>query len=269
MHPATVCPVPPLTPEDGTVELVTPLVEVEVATTCASDNQMADLTCHFFQTIHILNSTYGRGKESTEVCGEEDEVTVQGDCWQDVTTKLRSQCRGESRCTFPVSGLHTFTDTCSVGQRNLVEVEHVCVECRPWHTTVGDTDCPGAALLGNAWATEAELTNMTDVDKLMRLQKQLSSKLNGSVHSLQEVVFREVQGEQGSLCGMAGFYQALQLTLLTRQSPVDACFSRNESPPHQVPANSADLPWDEATRPRNHQPNGRGGNRYSSSEKLP
>ena len=44
--------------------------------------------------------------------------------------------------------------------RVLVEVEHVCVECGAWHTTLEHSDCPGAALLANAWATEAELNNI-------------------------------------------------------------------------------------------------------------
>ena len=58
---------------------------------------------------------------------------------------------------------------------------------------------------------------MTREDNLWKLQEKISLKLNKSVHTIQDTMLRKVNEGDGSLCGIASFYQALQFTLLTRK----------------------------------------------------
>ena len=91
------------------------------------------------------------------------------------------------------------------------------VECRDWHRILDSHNCPYQALIGNNWASEEELLGLTKEDHLWKLQEKISLKLNKSVHTIEDTMLRSVYEGNGSLCGIAAFYQALQLTLLTRQ----------------------------------------------------
>ena len=72
------------------------------------------------------------------------------------------------------------------------------------------------ALLNNYWVTEEELGAMIDADKKNILMTNLNRWYDGEVHTLIDLSIRDISADKGSLCGMAGVYQALENTILTK-----------------------------------------------------
>ena len=86
-------------------------------------------------------------------------------------------------------------------------------------------DCLAEALSGNNWATEEELKAgdlrgrlEEQLSRFARIEKCFTShprRLDGEVHTKQELRMRSVEGE-GGLCALAAYYQAFYHTFLSR-----------------------------------------------------
>ena len=89
------------------------------------------------------------------------------------------------------------------------------VECFQWDSYIEASDCIEQSLINNFWASSEELAAMEEADINNLLVQKLNYYYDSQIHSIVDLSMREVTGDKGSLCGMAGLYQAASQTILT------------------------------------------------------
>ena len=221
---APLCPAPPLVPSEGTLVHV-PLVEGwPEQQVCGLEGRLLSLTCPSFLRVLLLSATYGRRQgDGGKLCtGEQDgQRLVEGDCL--VAGPLATSweaCAGQSSCQVETRPQNTTwpAGECSLPRRNEVNLTFSCVECHYWADWAGagpDSSCVAAALLATSWAQPHQLAATSPADQKDLLAARLAKVLSPESHSLSDLAQRPTAGDQGSLCGLAALYQALEHSLLT------------------------------------------------------
>ena len=70
-------------------------------------------------------------------------------------------------------------------------------------------------LIGNQWATEAELADLSESEIKDLLSAFLQKSLNEDSHTTSDLALRSITNKKGGLCGLGALYQALENTILT------------------------------------------------------
>ena len=147
------------------------------------------------------------------------------DCleYDDNLATVTKNCRGESSCTvYSDAGIArnwTGRSEClqtEMSRKDEFRVKYRCVECDYWPYTVATPSCVRDNLILNFWETEESLVDLSETDLTGLLKENLNKYLNGDAHNMADLNFRDVQGPDSSLCGMASMYRLLVNSFKTK-----------------------------------------------------
>ena len=158
---------------------------------------------------------YGRvGGSTRSVCTGERNTGPGQDCFvvdAEILEQVAGACQGRSSCSLPVGGYLTdLSSGCNTNMKEL-NVTYSCgtinkygpdvnissvVQCYPWQSYVLTDDCVYTALLLNKWTDSLDLELMTEEDMKELLKEKLSKSLDPGKHSLSDLSFRSVTGDQ-------------------------------------------------------------------------
>lgn len=202
-------------------------MEEEPLEICELPQNALAIKCPSFLNIFIESTIFGRSKGSKDLCdGSKDRVQlVNMDCleFDDNLATVTKNCRGESSCTVYSdagitrnwTGRSECLDT-ELRRKDEFRVKYRCVECDYWPDTVATESCVRENLILNFWETEESLADLSEADLTGLLKEHLNKYLNGAAHNMVDLNFREVQGPDSSLCGMASMYRLLVNSFLTK-----------------------------------------------------
>ena len=116
-------------PFEGKRENFPKVFEMDYSEYCGVDNEVTNIKCSTYESVHIKKAVYGRQKLSRNLCnGKQDTKLVRKDCLEDVTISLREECQGKSSCTVPINtvSMHVFEGDCAKEQKNVLNLKFSC-----------------------------------------------------------------------------------------------------------------------------------------------
>ena len=123
------CDIPPDAPEEGTKLYIPKIFDMEYDNQCAVDGEVLAFTCPSFMSVYLRSAAYGRTIEAGKtLCNGQTDSPVAEDCQTEaILPQLRTQCHGQSSCSFAVSANLTETASeCLLEQRNQLNISYSC-----------------------------------------------------------------------------------------------------------------------------------------------